>query len=265
MVKQAINWEQRAAAAWPILCNAAADKEPITYKKLANAIGMHHRPLRYLLGVIQDYCMAEGLPPLTAVVVRQDTKIPSTGFIAWDITDLEAGLTEVFAGDWQSLRNPFDAFVSGESTESLAAKVIASPENAADIWRLVKSRGVAQRIFRAALLQLYNHRCAMCDMTFHECLDAAHIIPWNDCNHKQKLEPANGMLLCANHHRLFDGGWIRIGPSYEIVFGDMGQNEGPYTIADDQASINLHGKQLKLPKNEKFWPSWDYLTAAQRG
>ncbi len=264
MVKRVINWEQRAAAAWPILCIAARNGEPISYKQLANAIGMHHRPLNYLLEVIQKYCITERLPPLTAVVVRQDTKMPSTGFTAWDINDIESGLAEVFAKDWQSLRNPFEVFVSGETTESLTNRLIERPASAADIWSLVKSRGIAQQIFRAALLRLYNYRCAMCEMTFYECLDAAHIIPWTECNHTQRLDLTNGLLLCSNHHRLFDSGWVTIGSSYEVIFMDLDKEDGPYTSADDQASIQIHGKILNLPIDKQFWPSLNYIAAARR-
>ena len=65
----AVNHYERAFRAWPLLVKAAEDHETITYKDLAAHLGIHPRPIRYVLAVIQDYCLAEKKPPITILVV----------------------------------------------------------------------------------------------------------------------------------------------------------------------------------------------------
>ncbi len=60
-----VNQVERASRAWPVLVAIARDEKTITYGELARALGIHHRPIRYVLGLIQDYFLAEKLPPLT--------------------------------------------------------------------------------------------------------------------------------------------------------------------------------------------------------
>jgi hypothetical protein len=67
--------------------------------------------VRYILGLIQDYCLKEKLPPLTILVVNQGGK-PSTGFIAYDVDKFEEGKSLVHSYNWSSIPNPF-AFASG--------------------------------------------------------------------------------------------------------------------------------------------------------
>lgn len=104
------NQYERAYRAWPILARVAQKKEKITYGDLANDLGIHHRPVRFLLEEIQSYCRREQLPPLTILVVNQ-SGIIGKGFTAWNIDDLDAGLQKVYAFDWSGIQNPF-AFAS---------------------------------------------------------------------------------------------------------------------------------------------------------
>lgn len=93
---------QRAANAWPLLTETAASQSKITYADLAQHLGIHPRPIRYVLGVIQDYCLGEKLPPLTILVVSQ-RGVPSEGFIAWDVDDLAEGYRLVYGYPWHEL------------------------------------------------------------------------------------------------------------------------------------------------------------------
>lgn len=68
-----INQEERAFKAWIILTSIALKRNFITYKELGDKIGIHHRAVRYVLGLIQDYCMSNELPPLTILVVNKIT------------------------------------------------------------------------------------------------------------------------------------------------------------------------------------------------
>ena len=91
----------------------------------------------------------------------------------------------------------------------------------------------------------------MCGFSFVEALEAAHIVPWSKCKQAaQRISPKNGILLCANHHKLFDKRRITVTQEYKIEWPDK---------KDRQASILLNGKQLRLPKDEKLYPDPDLL------
>jgi predicted restriction endonuclease len=70
---------------------------------------------------------------------------------------------------------------------------------------LVDAR-LGQGQFRADLEQRWNGLCAVTGCG--AVLQASHIKPWADCNNQERLDPANGLLLCANIHALFDSGLV---------------------------------------------------------
>ncbi len=158
-----VNQYQRAFLAWPVLTETAAKNTTITYKELGQQIGIHHRTVRLVLGVIQSYCLSEKLPPLTILVVNRDRHKPGEGFIAWDIDDLAKGTQRVYGYPWQDLSNPF-AFADGGATlDQLAQRLVTTPEAAASVYGQIRNRGIAQDVFRRALLAAYGQRCAFCE------------------------------------------------------------------------------------------------------
>ncbi len=64
--------------------------------------------------------------------------------------------------------------------------------------------------FRRALLHAYRGRCAMTQYDAQQALEAAHIIPYRG---PQTNHPANGLLLRADMHDLFDLGLIAVDTS----------------------------------------------------
>lgn len=64
--------------------------------------------------------------------------------------------------------------------------------------------------FRRALLHAYKGRCAMTRYDAEAALEAAHIIPYKG---PQTNHPANGLLLRADMHDLFDLGLLCVDPS----------------------------------------------------
>src|ERR1035437_6946579 len=111
----------RAAIAWPILTETALRRDRIRYGDLARRIGIHVRPLRYVLGVIQDYCLSESLPPLTILVVNQAGR-QGQGFVAWDPDNVEAGFEEVWKHNWEQ-ENPF-AVTDAEDNDTDLLKML---------------------------------------------------------------------------------------------------------------------------------------------
>jgi putative restriction endonuclease len=255
------NWEHAAGILWPLLTEAAQKKETLTYGELAPSVHTNPLSVGRALGPIQDYCLESRLPPLTAIVIGSTTGVPGGGFIAWDVDDLKTAHAAVFTFNWTSTANPYGGFGQTDTTESLARHLIQNPEAAADLYAKVKVRGTAQAIFRAALLQTYDGSCAVCGFSFEEALDAAHLKPWPKCNHAERLDPTNGLLLCASHHRLFDAGMITLSESFKVIYADPQMKNGSYSEADKSLSIDLHNRAAYLPSDSKHRPSLQFLRA----
>jgi putative restriction endonuclease len=70
---------------------------------------------------------------------------------------------------------------------------------------LVQARR-GQGRFRQDLLKYW--RCAVVGSTIQSILRASHIKPWRESADRERLDPANGLLLTANLDALFNDGLI---------------------------------------------------------
>jgi len=262
-------WEKVASTVWPVLVRMAKDSDICSYDDLAREIKTTEakltcRNIYNALGPIQNYCLDNGYPVLTALVVRQVNgalTIPGRGF-AWSCVD---GWEEERDKVWKYKKWKEEvaerSFLSTYRAESLARKIIKNPDEAKEIYA-ARSRGDGQRIFRYTLLEIYNRQCAMCGLGFVEALEAAHIIPWSDCEEAERTDSTNGILLCANHHKLFDRKIITFNDKYKIEIRDRGRKRGRkyrHSESDKQALVSLQGKSLNLPDSKDHWPGKEFL------
>ena len=257
------NWDQAAAAIWPALVNAAAASRTLTYSDIAPLIPTNPLSVGRALGPLQTYCIEANLPPLTAGVVSKSTGLPGNGFVAWDVDDLDEGLAAVFSYPWKNMLNPFGGFSEGQTEADFATLLIEDPDTAADVYSRIKNRGVAQRIFRRALLESYRYSCCMCGNTFESNLEAAHITPWGESTKQERLDVRNGLLLCSNHHRMFDAAQITVGPDFRIEYYDPAEEDGIYSSIDQELSIKLHNTQISLPAHSNLNPCKHALAKRQ--
>ena len=254
-----VNQIERAFRAWPILIAIAKSRDTISYGKLASNLGIHHRTVSYVLGVIQDYCLEEGFPPLTILIVNSSGR-PGTGFIAFDLSRFNEGLESVWDYNWNQIENPFGFSAAGESYETLVKTLTHAPEESEAVYLKVKSRGIKQILFRSALLSAYQNKCAFTALSFIEALEACHIIPWSQATDAQRLDVRNGILLNRLHHRLFDCGYVTISVNHEIIFSDPNEEEGEYGEFDRLVSSGLHGNKMFLPFRLKHRPLPEYIS-----
>lgn len=96
-----MNLKQRALQIYPILMNAAANRQVLTYKAVGDLIGMPPIALSQPLGLIMKYCEREGLPPLTILVVSERTGMPGEGLTT--VKDLNQDRESVYAFNWYGL------------------------------------------------------------------------------------------------------------------------------------------------------------------
>ena len=134
---------------------------------------------------------------------------------------------------WGTSTQPFDA----EDNRDLREKGMA---------QVSKRRGQAS--FRADLLDAYNGTCCISGCTLKDALEAAHIVRYLG-EHSNVV--ANGLLLRADIHTLFDLGLLAITEDYRVKLA-------PNVLQDEGYAV-LENRALTLPRNEALHPSAEAL------
>ncbi|HPS31699.1 MAG TPA: HNH endonuclease [bacterium] len=131
----------------------------------------------------------------------------------------------------------------------LAKKWLNGKVTLKEVYARTKVRGQAQRFFRILLMEIYKEKCVFCGMNIKSVLNASHIVPWSEATSEQKIDPKNGILLCANHHILFDSGVLSFDDNYEIIEGKNALNDNQKRWVQD-----VLGKKMSLPDKD-FYPN----------
>jgi hypothetical protein len=97
---------ERSCQIWAVLAWAARSRQNITYSQLAQVTGCFTGGLGGWLEHIQSYCILNELPPLTVLVVQQESGMPGSGFTGASAGDLARAQAQVFAFNWLEHGNP---------------------------------------------------------------------------------------------------------------------------------------------------------------
>jgi len=114
---------ERACQIWAVLALCAKNRQSITYSILSKLIGVPTNGLGQLLEPIQSYCILNKLPPLTILVVKQESGLPGDGFTGSKADEFGKALMKVFEEDWLEHGNP--------QPEILSSSVEICPSNGA--------------------------------------------------------------------------------------------------------------------------------------
>jgi len=191
-------------------------KERITYGEASAQIGIHHRAIRFVLKLIQAHCLSNKLPPLTILVVNRTGKLGS-GFIAYDSRHLDDGVKKVFRYNWEIIEIPFLYSKDGTSLEPVIEAILKGRSLSQEQRALLKVRGSLQSIFRSVIMKANRKKCAICLLSIPYLLEAAHIRPWENSSDEEKVPVNSELMLCRNHHILFDNDIIDIDPNYSLT------------------------------------------------
>ena len=101
---------------------------------------------------------------------------------------------------------------------------------------------VNQGEFRSRLLKKYRS-CRLCGVTDERFLIASHIKPWSVAEPNEKLDPENGFLLCPNHDKLFDQGFISFDDLGRIMISSqLSENERTFLNVIPSMAVRLSQK-----------------------
>ena len=115
-----------------------------------------------------------------------------------------------------------------------------------------KDEKIRDQGFRKAIVNLYDHRCALCGIRMltpegHTVVEAAHVVPWSESHDDS---PTNGMSLCRLCHWSFDEGLMSVGKKYEVMVSKrvrLDQNMPGHILT-------LTDRMIFRPDQETFWP-----------
>jgi len=117
--------------------------------------------------------------------------------------------------------------------------------------RLVKPR-LGQGAFRLEVTDGYERRCAVSGERTLPILDAAHIRAYCDGG---EHEPANGLLLRTDIHRLFDLGYVTVSSDHRFEVSHRLKAD----FDNGKHYYDLHGTRLRAPVPSFAAPSRDAL------
>jgi hypothetical protein len=119
-----------------------------------------------------------------------------------------------------------------EPLRRFVSKTSALPRST-EVERLVVQR-IGQDVFRDAVLEYWEGRCAVTGLGVPTLLRASHIKPWSDCeSDAERLDVFNGLLLAPHLDALFDAGFVTFGDDGALVISAE-------LDADAQRCLGLH-------------------------
>ena len=116
-----------------------------------------------------------------------------------------------------------------------------------------------QQAFRDKLVEKHGQKCLLCAIQNRELLVASHIKPASECDIFEKADYNNGLLLCANHDKLFDrllitfnfyDGKIQISSSLTAEEREICQLTDEYMLPEE--ILTTERQQYLIWHNEEF-------------
>ena len=108
----------------------------------------------------------------------------------------------------------------------------------------------SQQKFQQALVEKWQHQCALCNLDVPELLVATYAKPWKDCSHAERINPMNGLLLCANHSALYRSGLIS--------FDGTGKIHISPELAEERYEKLFLTPKLKVHRDEQHKPFYKW-------
>jgi len=112
-----------------------------------------------------------------------------------------------------------------------------------DVWRRMRARPKQSRFRRLVLLN-FGNRCAVCGIDEPLLVEAAHLKGYSPVP-AARADPANGIALCALHHKALDRGLMRLTPDGHVAVA-VWLLDGSHPSLQT-AIVSFHGRSLLTP------------------
>jgi len=153
---------------------------------------------------------------------------------------------------WTSVRAVLTArkFMEREENSSYALPI--QPKDP-EYHQIACKIRIGQGAFRCMVTEAYDRACAITGDHTLPVLEAAHIRPYAESGPHLV---ANGLLLRADLHKLFDEGYITVTPDYRVEISPAIKEE----FNNGKIYYSLHGHRLtKVPAQIRDRPNVQFL------
>jgi putative restriction endonuclease len=140
------------------------------------------------------------------------------------------------------------------TAEQTLAELVPPEPGQTEAERVTRVR-LRQAIFRQMILASYRNACCVCTVPCEALLVASHIIPWA-IRPELRVNPRNGLCLCALHDRAFDRGLLTVNPSFRVQISTRIRDYLPNGVLS-RMFMRFQDHRIKLP--EKFKPEPSFL------
>ncbi len=186
------------------------------------------------------------------IVLTQPTFFARSDWVRQPADWPERSLTPVTRslgeGEW---RRVWEACQDRAAAQRPAAGGVGEPRQRYGASRLVQPR-LGQGAFRVLVTEAYDRACAVTQEHSLPVLEAAHIRPFAQAG---AHEPANGLLLRADLHRLFDRGYLTVDPDLQPRIGERLRQD----FHNGSTYYPLQRRPLRLPEHDEERPDPDLL------
>lgn len=134
-------------------------------------------------------------------------------------------------------------------------------ESRKKVARVTKDIKLRNRGFRQAIIEAYEHKCAVCGLKISSPdgtqweVEAAHIVPHNLNGRDDVL---NGLALCRLHHWAFDVGWFALEDDFSVLpskrIGNLAPEFGTVWGSEFFRTLVTKTVMINLPKNSNIHP-----------
>ena len=161
--------------------------------------------------------------------------------------------TEIGKKLWEKVELILHQYKLFERKESSKSQLILAEPEAEYTKKYLMKVSLGQGAFRVQLTDAYHRRCSITGEKTLPVLEAAHIKPFSESgpNHI-----ANGILLRADIHKLYDSGYLTFTNDYKVEVSHKIKEE----FENGREYYRLHGHELLiLPKNSLNKPNSNYI------
>lgn len=170
---------------------------------------------------------------------------------------LDQEIWDEFSGDWEALLDEIERIDRGGDYSAPLGEpgplFGRPPDGPTEVVRAAKVRR-GQRFFRSAVVASYQERCCFCGLDLPDLLVAGHIVPWS-MRQDLRLDPHNGLSLCAIHDGAYELGYATVGTDLRIRLSSEVSTSDSGAVRRMLAS--LEGQQIEAPS--RFGPRSEYL------
>ncbi|HSI43107.1 MAG TPA: HNH endonuclease [Methylotenera sp.] len=209
-----------------------------------------------IIGSIKVIAILDKPYPFIEHIHMQDLESFAWSFkkkgVDWQHFFNQYGMNQIHKIDFESLMNMADGdadFIDPEAATEAHQDIQQGNYSVEDRLGTTKIRS-KQNAFSNKVKDQYKVSCAVCGIKTRLFLVGSHIVPWA-LDKSIRLDPKNGICLCAFHDKAFDWGYFTLSDDFKIT---TSKSVGDDIVITNELSkidgMRLAKPTVNLPKSE---------------